>query len=192
MDLRPQPLIPRHLLEFEHYYVKTGYHPFYRQRRAELESMMCYVITPHYGVSYLDVPSTGFVDDIVNQKTSLLRTKLDVLTAQLHERLNIREDNLHALDYDECRMGTLFHHLYFANGSRYLGGDRRLSWLEGKSFDLQNERRKQDVECWRDIAMLSRDLLAAWEAYEHAKARGQLVSAQTRQASPCERCAEEE
>ena len=41
---------------------------------------------------------------------------------------------------------------------------------------LESQRRDEDVQCWRDIVMVMRDFLVAWEAHEQAKNRSIFIN----------------
>ena len=110
------------------------------------------------------------IDLLINQRTRILDTKLEVFAAEIHERLKIRRRNVEVILYEELTTGTLILELdpHYGIG-RY---DSRLQpVLYQKKFDLTKERRQQDVECWRDIVLVMRDFLIAWEAREQAGAR---------------------
>lgn len=125
--------------------------------------------------SVIAASSSGFIDDLIDQRKSILAAKLDVLTAELHERLSIRKDNIASFIYDECKLGSMISQLYFTTGGYIDKSPRRMASLEKQGFDIQKERRDQDVECWRDIVMLTKDFLSVWEAYEQAKSRAYLM-----------------
>lgn len=42
-------------------------------------------------------------------------------------------------------------------------------------LDLNRERRTQDIECWRDLVHVFRDLLQIWEDLEQAKVRDSML-----------------
>ncbi len=44
-----------------------------------------------------------------------------------------------------------------------------------KLFDFQTEARSEQVECWRDVVMVMRDFLYAWDAHEQARARAMFI-----------------
>ena len=109
------------------------------------------------------------LDLLVNQRTRILDTKLDVLAAEIEERLRIRRQNVKGIMSEELRTGSLlleFHPTYGIGRC-----DSRIQQsLYQKKFDLTKEKRQQDVECWRDIVLVMRDFLTAWEAREQAGA----------------------
>jgi len=110
------------------------------------------------------------IDLLVHQRTEILNTKLQVFAAEIEERLRLRHKNLDVLVREELEAGTLLMEFdpHYGTG-RY---DSRLhQFFYQKRFDLTKEQRQQDVECWRDIVLVMRDFLTAWEAHEQARAR---------------------
>jgi hypothetical protein len=114
--------------------------------------------------------STTALDQLLGVKSRILRTKLDVLAAEIGERLRLRSRNLIRIDADKERIGGVMDRISRLADYR-LRDHREKSELYEELFNLENERRSQDVECWRDIVMVMRDFLAVWEAHEQAKAR---------------------
>jgi hypothetical protein len=119
--------------------------------------------------------SDSSIDDFIHGRSRILRTKLEVLALEIRERLQIRVNNLERIDKDKIHTSTLLVDL-----------DRRAHYLTRQHkekapfydqlFKLEQERRLQDVECWRDVVMVMRDFLYAWEAHEQAKARAVLIN----------------
>ena len=110
------------------------------------------------------------IDLLVHQRTEILNTKLQVFAAEIEERLRLHRKNVDILVQEELETGTLILEFdpHYGLG-RY---DSRLEQaLYQKRFDLTKEQREQDVECWRDIVMVMRDFLTAWESHEQARAR---------------------
>ena len=115
------------------------------------------------------------LDALMNQKSDTLGTKLDVFLAQLLRRLRLRQENMAGLDYDDCKLGTMINDVRFQNGGYMGNADRRIASLEKQGFDIEKEKREQDMECWRDITMVTKDLLIAWEAYQHSRVKANLL-----------------
>ena len=111
------------------------------------------------------------LDQLLGVKSRVLRTKLEVLSFEMAERLRIWDRNLERIDGDKERVTGVMERISRL-AEYHLRDHREKSQLYEALFDLENERRSQDVECWRDIVMVMRDFLAVWEAHEQAKARG--------------------
>jgi len=114
--------------------------------------------------------SDGSIDQLVGQRTRILQTKLEVFAAEIAERLSIRSRNLQSLIYDDLTLSNALRYFDPTSGI----GLFQASFPErlyAKRFDIGKERREQDVECWRDVSMVMRDFLVAWESLEQARAR---------------------
>lgn len=114
--------------------------------------------------------SSHSLDQLLGQKADLLRTKLNVLGAELRDRFRLREQNLSAvamecerLDADVDRVSRLV---------RYdLREPRDLSPFVQQRAQLDQELRRQTTACWTDIVPVVRDFLDVWEALEQSRAR---------------------
>jgi hypothetical protein len=115
------------------------------------------------------------LDRILNQKAGLLRTKLNVLTNELCDRVRLREENLERLagereqvEHDLNRIVRL---------ARYdLREPRDLGTFHQQRAQLDAELRRQRVDCWQDVVPVIRDFLEVWEALEQARARAMFLN----------------
>ena len=108
---------------------------------------------------------------LIQGRIRIVHSKLEVMAAEINERLRIRKEILHRVDSDKNVVHKLMRQM------AYRGAEQRDELgLHGKILDLQEEERKEDVESWRDIVMVMRDFLLVWEEYEKAKNRGSFLS----------------
>ena len=125
---------------------------------------------PRSGKDWKENRSGGSIDELLGQRTRILKTKLEVFASEISERLKIRTGNLKSLIYDDLLLTNAL--LYFEPSSgKDLYQAKFPDRLYGTRFDIAKERREQDVECWRDVTLVMRDFLAAWEALEQGRAR---------------------
>ncbi len=117
-----------------------------------------------------DQLSSHSLDQLLGQKAALLRTKLNVLGAELRDRFRLREQNLSALA-DECeRLDADMEQV--SRLVRYdLREPRDLSPFVQQRAQLDQELRRQTTACWTDIVPVVRDFLGVWEALEQSRAR---------------------
>ncbi len=114
--------------------------------------------------------SDSSVDDFIHGRSRILRTKLEVLASEIRERFEIRTKNLERVDGDKEHISKMLMNL--DRQAHYLMRQHKeKSPFYEQLFKLEQERRLQDVECWRDVVMVMRDFLYAWEAHEQAKAK---------------------
>ena len=115
------------------------------------------------------------LETLLIQKTRVIKTKLEALASVAQERLAIRKRNLSRITDDQSELSEMIQKLT-VSANYQLRDHKEKGGLYKKAFELQQERRTQDTECWRDIVLVLRDLLAFWDEYEHAKARGAFLA----------------
>ena len=100
--------------------------------------------------------------------------KFDFLSEQIIERIEIRRRNLESLLQEEVSIDTK---IMSIGGST--GGDQNNSGsnlpLYLRLLDVSRERRSQDVDCWRDLVHVFRDILKIWEDLEQSKVRDAML-----------------
>lgn len=110
------------------------------------------------------------LDNLLHFKSSILKSKLEVLASEIFARLAVWDRNVARIDEDKTQVEGLLSRL--AQQARYhLRDHRDKNQFYKQMSDLEVQRRSQDVECWRDIVFVMRDFLAAWEAHEQSKNR---------------------
>jgi len=115
------------------------------------------------------------IDELLQGKTDVLHTRLNVLAAAIGERLRLRQENFYQLLQDECRTDNLLHGISVQTGYNFDDGNQKAG-LYQQLFDLEKQRRGEDTNCWRDVVMVLRDFLETWEAVQHAKSRTRLLN----------------
>ena len=115
------------------------------------------------------------LEDFIHRKGRVHGSKLDVLAAEIAARLDLRRSNLERIADDAERLKELVGTTQrLANyGMR---DQRDVTRLSQGLFDLESERRKQDVESWRDVVKVLRDFLYTWEAHEESRSRAMLLN----------------
>ena len=114
------------------------------------------------------------IDQFINQRSRVLDVKLEVFSGEIQERLRIHRNNLGSILYESLLIGSQILEFHPNYGIRRY--DRSLlPALYKKQFDLSKEQRQQDVECWRDVVMVMRDFLVAWEAREQSQAKTEFL-----------------
>src|SRR5262245_37950156 len=118
------------------------------------------------------VPQHSAVDiyDLFADKRRISRTKLEMFAAEIFERLRLRTVNLGRLDRARTDLYAMLHNL--DRQARYrMREHQEKRVLYELLFKAKQEERLQDVECWRDIVLVMRDFLNAWDAHEQMQAR---------------------
>jgi len=110
------------------------------------------------------------IDDLFADKRRIGRTKLEVFAAEIFERLRLRTVNLSRLECDRTDLYAMMHNL--DRQARYrMREHQEKRILYELLFKAKQEERLQDVECWRDVVLVMRDFLNAWDAHEQMQAR---------------------
>ena len=119
--------------------------------------------------------TTEGLDQLIHLNTRILNSKLEVQASHVRERLRIHARNTERLDADELVVSDLLNRLTIA-ANYHLREHRETAVLYQTLFALERERREEDVECWRDLVMVMRDLLYVWDGHERAKAKAIFLS----------------
>ncbi len=110
----------------------------------------------------------------MRSRTELAETRMAVHAVQIIERLRIRASHLNEITEEDLEAGSEL--LNLKNSSPDMMGLETL--LRQKQAQLSQERRRVDAECWRDLSMVMRDFLNAWEGFSKNEAKGRFLSAQ--------------
>ncbi len=114
------------------------------------------------------------LEELLHLRSHILKTKLDVLAAELRERFQLRDQNLARIYVEKSRMAEELPRL--SRQARYhLREPRDNAAFYQQLFSLDRERRSQEVECWVDVARVLRDFLDVWEAHQQAAVRGRFL-----------------
>lgn len=114
------------------------------------------------------------IENFIHSRTRILNSKLEVLAFEIRHRLEIRAGNLERIGQDKTRIDEMLAGL--SRKANYLMREHRDKQpFYDQIFRLEVEKRQQDVECWRDIVMVMRDFLYAWEGHEQARAKAILL-----------------
>lgn len=121
---------------------------------------------------YLSGEQEHSFDEFIHRKGKILRTTLEILASEIVERLRLRKVNFERIYADELALYEMIRRI---NYRAHDISDR--STLYQQLFEFKKERREQDVECWKDLVLVVRDFLVAFEAHENATAKARLINA---------------
>ena len=121
------------------------------------------------------IAAADTLNELFEVERRIVRTKLEVLAAEMHGRLVVHANNLSRVDRDKEFTLETFARLDVA--ARYhLREQSDKNTFYRTLFSLEQERRSQDVECWRDLVMVMRDFLIMFETHERAQAKVRMLS----------------
>jgi hypothetical protein len=122
---------------------------------------------PTYQAGLVEDP---FLDDLLHQKSHIFASKLEVLAAAMIVRVQLLRENNTRIDTD--KKVTEYMLAKVNRQALYdLKEHRERTVFYQTLCRLEEERRSQAVECWRDVVMVLRDFLVVWEAHEQSQAR---------------------
>ena len=97
---------------------------------------------------------TESIDELFKDRLGLIRSKIELILLQLEERKQINHEILYQIDKDSCKAQTLI----FEMGYRGYRMDRERLTLEKVKFDLESQKRLEEVSYFRDTGLLNKDL----------------------------------
>jgi hypothetical protein len=97
---------------------------------------------------------TESIDDLFKDRLGLIRSKIELILLQLDQRKQINQEVLYEIDKDSCKAQTLI----FEMGYRGYRMDRERLTLEKVMFDLEGQKRLEEVSYFRDTGLLNKDL----------------------------------
>jgi hypothetical protein len=132
---------------------------------------------PH-NINEIPVPSkNSAMQALLNGRSELTETRLAVTAAQIVERLRMRASHLSQLMDEELAVDSK---LLNVRESGFGGGTDMMnleSLLEQQSSQIRSAQRRENTECWRDLTMVIRDLLNAWEGFSRDQAKNRFITA---------------
>jgi hypothetical protein len=96
----------------------------------------------------------GSIEAIFEDRLGLIRSKVELILMQLAERKRIRQEVLDQIDQDKIYAQDLIRAM---GPKKYLWDRDRLA-LERQKFDLEKQRRMEQVSYFRDTGLLNKDL----------------------------------
>jgi hypothetical protein len=127
-------------------------------------------------VAQREAEKNSGLDRLFDQRTVILKTKLEVFACELLDRLRIRTKNLLTISENQERLGQMVEAMSL-QANYHFRDHKEKSVFYQLSFDLERQKRSEDVECWRDVAEVMKDLLNVWEALEQARSRSMFLNA---------------
>jgi len=113
---------------------------------------------------------------ILGEKSDLGRMTVGSIVYQIVQREGIKQDNLTRILYQEAAIDSQILRL---QDTWFEGvpppGDRMTSGLEMELIRLEQQKRAEEVECWRDISRLKEKLMERLGEYRDAARRYQMV-----------------
>lgn len=121
----------------------------------------------------------SILEQIISDKAKILKSTITELLSEITQRESINTDISDKIDQEIFDQENNLQILR-QKGFRYafdnlLTRQRLESQIEGSIQDLEQEKRKERVECWRDLMNLKKDLLSAFREYWNLVKRRELL-----------------
>lgn len=114
---------------------------------------------------------------MLNGRTELAETRFAVISAQIAERLEMKDRHLQQLLDEGLDIESRLFGIRRASSEGSVDMLTRTSLLEQQQAQNLNEQRRTELECWRDITHVLRDLLNAWEGLSRNRAKNRFLTA---------------
>jgi len=108
------------------------------------------------------------------KRTFAARSVEDILTS-LYQRETLKYDNLHDIDYQSANLRTRLFEIQRWRLGLNPQMERVRFQVEKELADLEGEKRKETVECWRDVTRLKTDLRDALREFGQQKRTADLL-----------------
>jgi len=99
--------------------------------------------------SVLSIPS---VEDLMQNRGKVIDSHIRMLVSDIYQRHKLREENLYHIDLDQCACQTLINRM---PPSMW---DKKRMDVERKIIDLEQEKRREQTDYFRDILFLKKEL----------------------------------
>ncbi len=116
--------------------------------------------------------SPGTIDDIFEDRLTLIRSKIEMILLQLDERKKIHRDMMYGIAKDSCKAQNMINERL----TRSCHVDRERINLEGMKFDLGQQERKEAAGYFNDTCQLNQELREALTQYQEEVQKNMLIT----------------
>jgi len=113
------------------------------------------------------------IDELMGEKRELLRSNIEMILSGIEVRRSIKQENLYRIDKDSCDCTTMILQMPFY---RRYGFHRERMMIEKMKKDLESQKRMEEVNYFRDLAFLQKDLKDTIIEYLSERNKQSLVS----------------
>ena len=116
--------------------------------------------------------SQGTIDDIFEDRLTLIRSKIEMILLQLDERKKIHQNMMYGIAKDSCKAQNMINERLI----RSCHMDRERINLERMKFDLGQQERKEAASYFNDTCQLNTELREALTQYQEEVQKNMLIS----------------
>jgi hypothetical protein len=121
--------------------------------------------------------ATGLEDLMLNRE-EVVNSKIQMLISDIYLRRDIKKENIHRIYLDQCACRTLVYRL-----DEKIWDKKRMD-MERKIIDLEQEKRREMSDYFRDILFLKKDLREALVEKLEEKQKSEMLI-ETKEELPC-------
>jgi len=127
-----------------------------------------------YAINEGDTKSTSnqSIDDIFQDRLTLIRSKIELILLQLDERKKINRQLMYGIAKEGCAAQNLINEKMVRTYSM----DKERIHLERMKFDLGQQERRETASYFNDTAMLNRELREALIQYQEEVQKNKMIS----------------
>jgi hypothetical protein len=93
----------------------------------------------------------GF-EQLISQRQDLIFSNIEMLYTEIYKRQKIKDMNIYRINIDQCYFKNL---IYQMNDNIW---DKNRVELERKIIDLEQEKRKEEANCFKDTLFIQKEL----------------------------------
>ena len=127
------------------------FHPIYYYLPSPGPNPTNDLYEPPLGSDYSPAGGSG-LDMLLTNRQEVMRTRLELLTAELTERRRLLDYSLYRINRDQCELKNMA----FLRGEDMW--DRYRFQLEQSILDLEGEKRKEESVYFRDVFFLKKEM----------------------------------
>ena len=116
------------------------------------------------------------IDRFLDSKKEVLLNSSKGILEQIYDRLSIRDSNLYEIDGRICRANSVLDQLDVFELGALPVIDKRKSFFEKELITFEQEKRFEQVACWRDVSRLQGQLLELKQQIDTQSNRQKLIN----------------
>ena len=116
------------------------------------------------------------IDRFLDSKREVLLNSSKGILEQIYERLSIRDSNLYEIGGRICRANSVLDQLDVFELGALPVIDKRKSFFEKELITFEQEKRFEQVACWRDVSRLQGQLLELKQQIDSQANRQKLIN----------------
>lgn len=119
------------------------------------------------------------MDNFLTAKRTFVGKTVEDILGSLYERVSLKYDNLQQLDYQSSQLKTRLMALEQWRWGLNPQMERVRIGIEHEILDTDAEKRREEVECWRDVTRLKTELRESLREFSQEKQKNALITGDT-------------